>query len=412
MGHQEAGSAAAYPIDYTIPDDGDDENAASVAVALEALADRTEWLRAEVARLYPLPAVNWLSHYDAKVAVHSTARVDCVNYDAPRARWIKWTYDTNSTPRFKAEFSKDSQRWKTLGGVDVASLVGSNQSIFRAGSGSAARYVAIVSGAQATGAGNYLSFAVWTSGTTWTINGLAALIDIDAFDGVYFDGRHIFSCYSLAVGASRSTRIIESTDGDATLDANVVLNGSAVDNSKAYPVRLIPVGSVLFGFPLTKEEPDTLVFSRVAGTWGGTAYTGIPAGAYFEDVAHNGTNFLAVVNDGGDYRIYSSTDGFAWSSVAGPFANPLGSIAGNAKVWLVLTSGPSRSSTVEEVDAHYSVDGGATWYTAPVASENVDVATVEPWVQVVEREGRFVITTTTRVHFSICVGTPAGGGPA
>jgi len=41
-----AGSSATYPSTYLIPSDGDDRNAASVNVALEALGDRTEWLRA------------------------------------------------------------------------------------------------------------------------------------------------------------------------------------------------------------------------------------------------------------------------------------------------------------------------------------------------------------------------------
>ena len=41
-----AGSSATYPATYLIPSDGDDRDAASVNVALEALGDRTEFLRA------------------------------------------------------------------------------------------------------------------------------------------------------------------------------------------------------------------------------------------------------------------------------------------------------------------------------------------------------------------------------
>lgn len=46
MGSQYAGSAASFPADFTIPDDGDDIDAASVNVALEALGDRTANLKA------------------------------------------------------------------------------------------------------------------------------------------------------------------------------------------------------------------------------------------------------------------------------------------------------------------------------------------------------------------------------
>ena len=44
MGSQYAGNPASFPVDFTIPDDGDPRNAASVNVAFEALGDRTAWL--------------------------------------------------------------------------------------------------------------------------------------------------------------------------------------------------------------------------------------------------------------------------------------------------------------------------------------------------------------------------------
>lgn len=44
MGHQYAG-ASSFPVDFTIPDDGDDIDAGSVDVAFEALADRTIFLK-------------------------------------------------------------------------------------------------------------------------------------------------------------------------------------------------------------------------------------------------------------------------------------------------------------------------------------------------------------------------------
>ncbi len=49
MGHQYGGTAI-YPVDYSIPDDGDDVHASSVNVAFEALGDRTEWLREQRSR--------------------------------------------------------------------------------------------------------------------------------------------------------------------------------------------------------------------------------------------------------------------------------------------------------------------------------------------------------------------------
>lgn len=41
-----AGNPAAFPTDYLIPDDGESKNATSVNVALEALGDRTAYLKA------------------------------------------------------------------------------------------------------------------------------------------------------------------------------------------------------------------------------------------------------------------------------------------------------------------------------------------------------------------------------
>ena len=56
MGTQYAGSQT-FPSDYTIPDDGDPEDAASVNVALEALGDRTAFLRSRLDALANLAAL-------------------------------------------------------------------------------------------------------------------------------------------------------------------------------------------------------------------------------------------------------------------------------------------------------------------------------------------------------------------
>lgn len=48
MGHQYTPSSTAWNTDYTIPDDGDDIDAASVNVAEEAVGNRTECLRRQV----------------------------------------------------------------------------------------------------------------------------------------------------------------------------------------------------------------------------------------------------------------------------------------------------------------------------------------------------------------------------
>ncbi len=56
MGTQYAGSQT-FPSDYTIPDDGDPEDAASVNVALEALGDRTAFLRSRLDALPSLAAL-------------------------------------------------------------------------------------------------------------------------------------------------------------------------------------------------------------------------------------------------------------------------------------------------------------------------------------------------------------------
>lgn len=51
MGEQYAGDDTVFPEDFTIPDDGDDEDASSVDVALEALGDRTAYLKEHSPRL-------------------------------------------------------------------------------------------------------------------------------------------------------------------------------------------------------------------------------------------------------------------------------------------------------------------------------------------------------------------------
>lgn len=51
MSFQYAGNPASYPIDYTVPDDGNAENATSVNVAFEALGDRTAYLHATTSPL-------------------------------------------------------------------------------------------------------------------------------------------------------------------------------------------------------------------------------------------------------------------------------------------------------------------------------------------------------------------------
>lgn len=48
MSSQYTGDPNSYPVDYTIPDDADPPTAAAVNVGLEALGDRTEWLRAHL----------------------------------------------------------------------------------------------------------------------------------------------------------------------------------------------------------------------------------------------------------------------------------------------------------------------------------------------------------------------------
>ena len=48
MGHQYAGNPAAFPTDFTVPDDGDPSNATSVNVAFGALGDRTAYLFANL----------------------------------------------------------------------------------------------------------------------------------------------------------------------------------------------------------------------------------------------------------------------------------------------------------------------------------------------------------------------------
>jgi len=48
LSSQYAGNPASFPIDFTIPDDGDAQDAASVDIAFEALGDRTAWLKAHL----------------------------------------------------------------------------------------------------------------------------------------------------------------------------------------------------------------------------------------------------------------------------------------------------------------------------------------------------------------------------
>ncbi len=47
-----AGDPTVFPATYLIPSDGDDRDAASVNVALEALGDRTAWLKARVSDFF------------------------------------------------------------------------------------------------------------------------------------------------------------------------------------------------------------------------------------------------------------------------------------------------------------------------------------------------------------------------
>lgn len=79
MGHQYAGDDTSFPIDFTVPDDGDLDDAAVLAIPPEALGDRTAWLRKWV---LTLPALNFLRPFTV------TIMPTLVKYDPHIQGWL------------------------------------------------------------------------------------------------------------------------------------------------------------------------------------------------------------------------------------------------------------------------------------------------------------------------------------
>src|SRR4051812_41306704 len=76
MSSQYAGDSANFPDDYTIPDDSDPPTAAAVNIGLEALGDRTAFLRALLGNAFVPVYAEFLS--DGTVTIPANAAPFCL----------------------------------------------------------------------------------------------------------------------------------------------------------------------------------------------------------------------------------------------------------------------------------------------------------------------------------------------
>lgn len=127
MGSQYAG-APVYPSDFTIPDDGDPQNASTMNVALEAIGDRTAYMKVRTDRIEPLPNIATLAAipapadglirfveatglymFDSASALPATATLVVAADDATPGRWLWAGYYHVGRARGLAYLNADAQ---------------------------------------------------------------------------------------------------------------------------------------------------------------------------------------------------------------------------------------------------------------------------------------------------------------
>lgn len=341
-----------FPIDFLAPDDGDSENATSVDIAFEALANRTAYLKAsdvvkaaQIAALQRLPVVNFASSV-------AQAFVDAAWNPTLRA-WVGIETTTNA----KASYTR-GKSWgaNVISGADTLHHIASN----------AAGDMVVT-----TTATNSTVVHEYNAGTsTWarrTGAGPANTSPTGTNQVVYDEtaGKWCKGAGGTAGGVGFHNAYL-AFSADRVTWTTSAFAGSFFDHTGGIYLAAKPglIVMVARDFPAGAQNGHELVWTSTDGGNNFTAQSfvnhGLTSGGASESLTYDATEalFMLQVNDAVNAcKVYTSPDGVTWTARATSITKRIYKVSSVFGTWVAVLS---TSALV------YSIDHGATWQYAGI----------------------------------------------
>ena len=232
----------------------------------------------------------------------------------------------------------------------------------------------IIAGARLSQAGNYTVVVTNPSGSAVS-NPVAAVIPTQpavqtqpSSQSVWLNGRVVFT-----VGATGGSLTYQWLQNGAAINGatgpTLILPAVQGSNAGTYSVMITnPAGSVT-------SSKATLTINLAPGatyisTW--SAFASLPASPTYDDVAYDGSNFMAIGSDG---SVYVSPNGLAWTKVS-PYTAPWGqlnsliSLGGNYSFIAVSSEGEVLTFPVSGYTTPNQIYASRSTLTGVAASSN------------------------------------------
>jgi len=332
MSTQYAGNDS-FPSDYTIPDDGDARAAVSVNVALEALGDRTAWLKPRLDFLRQIGVQNWPYQNDGSFTFNTWA-IGNADWDPFNQLWVANLYDVGGQQAWVSQLGAD---WTQLGSAFGAT---------------AATFACVVVDRD-TGhiyATSDSEISDW-DGASWTTGATGASFVFAT--GRWFNSKAVFVGYN----------------GAATKVGTFTTGGGWSTGTTPGGVTVTDIWKSAIGGGIMLAVPGRdAVGAAVVGmtTTDGTTWVAatIPTSASekINDVAYAAGVFaVAVETAGGDTKVFTSTTGAtgSWTLVATLTDKVVTSLCGVGEIFF-----GSFGSLSDPGLGLLSLDAGVTWRRA------------------------------------------------
>jgi hypothetical protein len=326
-----------YPASFTIPDDGDAENAASINVALQALGDRTASLNARLSSA---------GNFPFRAAGLTTVFYDMA-YSVPLRRWLFLAKDTSTLVRVYA-WDAHSSTMILIGNTVTTAAVPTGIAVHP----TATQLVMVTDFAGTTTE----PIQTW-DGTNFTTNSVT-ISNAKGIGATYFAGG-----YSVFLRTSTLTSVYRSTDG-VTWSAV-----SSMGNYNARQMQFASSGSLcvaihqntLGGLTNTYSATSVVHTSTDGIAW--TART-MPISAFWSGVSYDARRGLFVVacsDLANTFKCFTSPDGITWTQAGAGgkrFAAKAFGIAVHGDRWLLAAT---DTNLIARRFLAVSSDAGDTW---------------------------------------------------
>ncbi len=376
MGHQESGDSSAFPASFTVPDDGDVQDASSVNVGFEALADRTAYLRT---RLGQIAALTFHTDVDTGAATFGV-----VKYSDATQKW----HALGDTVNDYFESTQKILEWPGTSEIPAPQLTANVAWDFDIdAAGNAVLVDQLEDNTRSRTAAGAWTLNVGTGAVT-----IAPCILYEPVSGNWV----LASQVGAEIKVRTSTNLFASyTDRtEPTFNVLGIVTGMAHNGAGRIVMQSIQGTNVQFSYSddggVTWSAPSTHAL--------GFTYA-IAAGVRFPRPVFVGSKWVAVGvnNTTGVTRVFNSADGITWTAVADLASVALSHIAGIGGIVVGLTTSTTSALSGGIV---VSQDDGATWRKC----EGTFVFSATHPRDVAVTDSRFIILASGRIFPGIGFG--------